>query len=963
MPMKKLYLLLLGCLFVSLHATGQVRTITGRLTSTEDGSPLPGVSITIKGTSEGTATDGDGNYSIEVPIGSTLVFSFIGMITREVIVTDDNLQPVERSTKQQRKKHNILQPIPRSLYTDSILQDMTGISFLTGESPTYKNNSPISPELIRSIRKRGNTYIIHNENDPIKRTGLGLQFTTAIGIEKINQLPAFQNTYAQGQSQGGSYQWRGGDQQETFSWGPRINNLEFDGSNYAFDKNGALVPAGTGNGKQAKKYDPLSFFRAGVISVNELMLVLPTPKSSTLVTNFEYRTRTGIIPNSDYSKINLSTDLRNFKISQKTTSRISLSYNNSQGNILSRGSNLASIIGAVYRTPATFDNTNGLSAASALRTQDAYEFSDGSKRSHAPGLADNPFGLVNELPDYEKLNRLVASANVTHNTTGQVSLVFNGSIDQQWNKTTFGIPPGYSGAPDGRLTHRDDRQTFANSLITGAFTPYIENGDLKLSLSYQAEYTNRQLKRFDGFNFPSSEAFPYMEEASFIAPFNKTISRTSQEAIINAQYDFNRLFHLRLTNRTYFSNTVDYSQFTNIFPSASLSVDLADELYFWDFYKIKFYVTASRTLREAPLLYSSWAYSSVAIPVENFTTFYEANELFFTNNIAPETERKFETGFEVAGHNGFSAEICYFNNLTTDFIAPVNSNGNYELTNAAAVKNYGVNFSATYSLSWNGNVWGVDLTWGAYKNKVVDFYLSGDRVALAGFQSAQTVLAPGKSVGAIYGTTYSRDLEGRKIIGADGFPVKNSNLSMIGNPIPDWTLGFSSFIQLKRFRFSFTIDVKKGGETWNGTNSVLDYLGRSQTTGKLRGTTDYIFKGVDINGNTNTIPVDFYSANAPVTENRWARYGWDGVGEDYIEDTSWIRLNEVVLSYTAYKGYSHLVVKEIKFSLIGRNLLLITPYTGVDPNTSLFGYTGGNGLDLFNLPATRAFSAQVTLKI
>lgn len=61
------------------------RTITGIVTSADDGSALPGVNVVLKGTTTGTATDVRGNYAIQVPAsGGTLVFSFIGLKTKEV---------------------------------------------------------------------------------------------------------------------------------------------------------------------------------------------------------------------------------------------------------------------------------------------------------------------------------------------------------------------------------------------------------------------------------------------------------------------------------------------------------------------------------------------------------------------------------------------------------------------------------------------------------------------------------------------------------------------------------------------------------------------------------------------------------------------------------------------------------------------------------------------------------------
>jgi TonB-linked SusC/RagA family outer membrane protein len=65
----------------------QTVQITGTVTSADDGMPIPGASVLIKGTSTGVATNVDGKYSIAVPqTATTLVFSFVGMITQEVVI-------------------------------------------------------------------------------------------------------------------------------------------------------------------------------------------------------------------------------------------------------------------------------------------------------------------------------------------------------------------------------------------------------------------------------------------------------------------------------------------------------------------------------------------------------------------------------------------------------------------------------------------------------------------------------------------------------------------------------------------------------------------------------------------------------------------------------------------------------------------------------------------------------------
>ncbi len=71
---------------IAINAFAQERTITGKVTEAEDGTVIPGVNVTIKGTSIGTVTDAAGMYSINAPSDATLSFSFIGFISQEIAV-------------------------------------------------------------------------------------------------------------------------------------------------------------------------------------------------------------------------------------------------------------------------------------------------------------------------------------------------------------------------------------------------------------------------------------------------------------------------------------------------------------------------------------------------------------------------------------------------------------------------------------------------------------------------------------------------------------------------------------------------------------------------------------------------------------------------------------------------------------------------------------------------------------
>jgi iron complex outermembrane receptor protein len=73
-------------MFATLVGFAQERSVSGKVKSSDDGSGIPGVNILEKGTTNGTVTDTDGNYTISVGANATLVFSFVGYTTQEVAV-------------------------------------------------------------------------------------------------------------------------------------------------------------------------------------------------------------------------------------------------------------------------------------------------------------------------------------------------------------------------------------------------------------------------------------------------------------------------------------------------------------------------------------------------------------------------------------------------------------------------------------------------------------------------------------------------------------------------------------------------------------------------------------------------------------------------------------------------------------------------------------------------------------
>ena len=97
--MKTIFIVLLAALTLTGFDLAQERTITGKVMSAEDGSAMPGVTVALKGTTKGTVTDHHGKYSLKVPTsGGTLLFSFIGYVTKEIRIGKFNIIHVQMQT-------------------------------------------------------------------------------------------------------------------------------------------------------------------------------------------------------------------------------------------------------------------------------------------------------------------------------------------------------------------------------------------------------------------------------------------------------------------------------------------------------------------------------------------------------------------------------------------------------------------------------------------------------------------------------------------------------------------------------------------------------------------------------------------------------------------------------------------------------------------------------------------------
>ncbi len=914
----------------SIILFGQNISVSGYLYD-DEGEPLIGASVSVKGTSTGTTSNIDGYYILHnVDINATLQIAYLGMTTKYI--------PVKELVEQENY------PVKEPVFSSGLLsgKDAPGVAFLNENTPTYSYFPGIDD--IAKFNLKDNIYTFKRVKAS-RPTGYQLQVTTSFGWENITQLPKLQNKYSQGETDGTQLQWYGPDRYlEVFSWGPAINTLEYDGSSYPYDNNGRLVSIGTGNGTPANAYDSSDFFGTGLHLQNEISLKAPGYNKDNVVSiNLKQHSRTSPIPNSKYESYTVGLGMDEIRFGKGFRGNANVVYNYSNGDLLTRGSNMATIMSSVLTTPVTFDNANGLSRKNATKDKSSWLLDNGTRRSYSPIIINNPYALINELPDNENMKHLLSSIGLKYKNTSDRG--FSGdmlaSYDRQWNYIINGVPYFLEYLP----SERNDKISDINVKLNSSYRLFNDhNKDLAFNLYYNFRHQDEEVWR----DFLSNSDDNFLQ-------------RNTHEIKYGVNYN-NEHFYLTFNNLHYFSTTAPASSYTNLFPYLGLKYRI-EPYQLWEHdTSVSIYGNISRSMHESSLVYRNSSVLSTKKNANSFKNYYEYTDIFQPQNLTPETYLNIELGSDISVlNNKLYFNLVYFNNTTRDFIAPVLSGTTPSLQNVARTQNTGGTIGATYQNYFNRNTTlHVSLLFSKSRSRVKSMYFPDEYFPLAGFSDIASVLAEGKPIGAIYGSTYQRNDNGEMIIGNEGFPLVDQSMKMIGDPTPDFVTTLKPVLHWKKFQISFLFEYKHGGDKWNGTNAALDYYGMSEKTGNQRNMKRNVFYGVDLSGNENTQMIDFYNPKLPLYQNRWVRYGFAGVGEEYIEDASYFRLSDVTLSYTLRNIKR---MKALTFSFSAQNLLLVTPYSGVEPTSSLFGYTMGAGLDLFNLPSTRSYTFSIALEL
>jgi TonB-linked SusC/RagA family outer membrane protein len=1068
--MKKIAFFLSIMLFMgTVFVNAQTKSVTGKVTSSEDDQPVPGVSVSIKGTTIGTITNLDGEFILSVPQDAkTLVFSFIGMKNQEVSIGTQTSFSVQMETdvvgidevvvtalgmssekkslaySAQSVSSEVLSTQPNADIVNSLAGRTSGVQIISsagdagastyitirGAASITGNNQPLfvvngmpiisgggsggvdgvttssrsidlNPEDIESVTvlkggaatalygvRAANGVLIITTKSGKNLTTRKIEFHTSVGFDQISQTQERQTKWAQGNNG----VWIGGNAN---SYGPKISELEYDGDpTYKWDPNGKLVAKGAGNGTPAQYYDPYEFFQTGMTTNNRLNISSGNDNSSYYfsVSNLNQE---GIVPNNEFGRTTMRLNATT-KLDKRITLGTDFAYTNSTATQLQKGSNVSGVMLGLVRTAASFDNSAG------------YIFPDGTQRNYRNGGGyDNPYWVSNKIAFDENVNRFTGSTNLNINFTDYLDLVYNVGIDwyNRRYQNTFAI--NSRAYPTGYMDEYMNYSGIFNSDLLLKF-----NKDLNEKINLKVTVGNNFYSSFSKYLYGDATVLEIQDFYQLSNSANNTVStgignyRTmALFGDINFAYD--NMLYVTVTGRNDWSTTMPEANLSAFYPSVGVGfvfteLEALQGNNILSFGKLRGSIARTANIAGA---YNTTNYFNAAGAGDGWTNGvvfpYQGSAGFAVSNGLGNSDLKHETmdSWEIGTELRFlksriGLDLAYFYNKNTDLLmsVPIAASSGFTSAymNAATMESKGIEitFDAGIVKSKDFN-WDILANFTKIKNTVLELAPGVENLFLGGFTTPQVRAVAGEDYGSIFGEDWTRDAEGNILINddptddyRDGYPWTNPSGEMVplGNVNPDWIANITNTLTYKNISLSFLLDIKKGGQMYNGTHFTMNSFGTSKATENrevyytAEGTIDFdktpsenivVFDGVyghlDADGNPVSSGKD--NVTPVVLDQKWfqgngGNFG-GGPASAAIEPTDWIRLRDVTLSYNL--PIKNKIIKDAMIYGTGKNLLLFTPYSGIDPETNLQGASNGQGMDYFNNPGTKSY--MVGLKV
>ncbi|TCN64690.1 TonB-linked SusC/RagA family outer membrane protein [Acetobacteroides hydrogenigenes] len=1068
------FLSLLVMVLVCVGATyAQPKQVTGRVFSSEDKSPIPGVSVFVKEASSiGTTTNIDGQFTLKnIPANAkTLVFRFVGFQTQEVNIREgeisvtlvpetqkiDEVVVTAMGMKRDRKalgyavqdiKAEAITRAGSSAVGTALQGKLAGVEIkpssgmpgastnitIRGARSFTGNNAPlyiidgmpiasnadystgnsvtgtdvanravdIDPNDIESINvlkgqaaaalygiraSNGVVIITTKSGKNVKGSKAVITFSTNYSADLISRKPEMQSTWAQGApAAGGGYSF---NPYASTNWGPKIADLPNDktyGGNVANANNGnnaskypgkyyvpQLKDAGYEEADRwvtPQVYNNVDdFFKTGY-TLNNSFNISQAMEKGNYSFGVSNTTQEGIVPSTSMDRYTAKAAAE-IKVANSWKTGFSTNY--AQTYIMKAPGANDGLVATVFSAPRNY-NLKGIPYASP--TDPYYQI------LYRATNFNNPYWAINNNKFDEKTNRFYGNSFVEYSPNifgdSDKKLNFKYQLGMDSYSTHFQDINEYKSKNTlGSINNYGITATTYNSLLTVTFDMNITK-DIKFNLLLGNEINQENNKTY-------SESGSNFNFGGWAHINNATIKNTSENQsrsrtvgfFGNLSLSYRDLIYLNATGRQDVVSTMPRGNRTFFYPSVSLGFVLTElealkgnsilsfaklrasyaEVGQAGRYYENYYVTPS---------YSGgfWTGNPIQYPLSGVTA-YIPNTTQYDPNLKPQNTVSFEVGADLRFFNNlFGIDYTFSRQDVKDQIFDVPLAGS---TGASALTmNGGAIYTNAHEVVVSINPirqkdleWSINVNFTKMDNYVKELAEGVESIFLGGFTTPQVRAGVGSKFPVIYGSSFKKDAQGRILVDERatingvanpyyGFPMQGKP-DVIGSAAPDFTLGASTTLRYKRITISSTIDWKKGGQMYHGTNGLLSY-----TYGLAKSTEDrtsvFVYPGFKADGTPNDIQrggstdqAAYYNLYANTLGN---------IDEAFIFNNSYVKLRELTLSYRLPK------IKGIDINVTGfaRNILIWTNLPNFDPEATQGNTNMGGAFERFTTPQSMSF--------
>ena len=1010
--MKKLIpiLIMIFSLVNSQQFYAQVKTISGTVTAKSDGAPLPGVNIVVQGTTVGTQTNFDGKYTIEGSLGDVLVFSYMGMKSEQITITDlttlnvtltDDAQSLGEvmitalGIKKTRKsityaaqdiKADELNRVKQTNPVNSLSGKVSGLTVTRSSS----GSGGSVKVLLRGNNSLGNNqplYVIDGiplsnptASQPSKTFGEinGGNRDGGDALSLLNPDDIESLTVLKGASASALYGSAGLNgvilittkKGKTGSFKVNVSsNLTVENVAYMIDFN-----------KDAK-VNIDNFFNNGSTNINTVSL---SGGTDTAQTYFSYSNSfsSGILPTNKLKQHTFNIRETAQFFDGKATANASV--------LLSTQKINNRPISGLYFNPLVgvfnFDSTS-----ESLADYKNFEALDPNRNIQSQrwfrGTSDieqNPYWILNRNPSEDTNNKLLASLNLNFTINDWLSLQTRGTYDKSqldFERKIYATTEGTLAPPTGRyIVDQQDITQVYGDIIANINTTFANNISLSAIVGASTNSTSTKVFNADsgingGLQFANLFAFQNFNGGAQVSVSQNIYNKQVNSVFASATIGFNESLYIDLTARNDWSSTLPIENNSFFYPSIGVTGVLSELFNLGEkvsFAKFRTSYAEVGNDFNVDLINPNRAvlFGGGGLAAE------DPIKPFPGTNPVPEKQRSFEIGTEWKFYdNRFGIDLGYYKTSTINqyFLVPVS-------TALFGVDKAGLNSGDIVNQGFEGTIfatpfknnnfkWTTLVNFATNKNEIlkiseenllegllpIDHHTVSDK----GVNTFASYLVAGGEFGDIYAQVVKKDANGTPIVniddnGAVSLIINDSNpdnviegLEKVGNANPDFTLGWSNSFEYKNFTLDFLIDGRFGGETMSLSEAIVEGLSNNTSRETKNGAVNVI----DQNGNATTVSAQKYYGAAG---------GRNGFTGEYVYSATNIRLAEISLGYN-FNIPENSFFTSARASLIGSNLFFFYKDAPHDPNLTLSTGNALQGVDVLGLPSTRSTGLNIQL--